>query len=146
MRLHVSLKSVPEIGWLPRAEQRRIWRQSLRDARVFGHWQTWVPLLIYLGIAGTMLIAPQPTGFFAIAGWIYLFFCMGPAIAGLATVNIAIRRARPYMRARVAAEFGQPHCWDCGYSLTGNESGLCPKCGSRLTNAPPGQGVSEPAS
>ncbi len=26
-------------------------------------------------------------------------------------------------------------CWQCGYDLTGNESGVCPECGQRVTTA-----------
>ena len=36
--------------------------------------------------------------------------------------------------------WGEPEkCHKCGYDLTGNESGVCPECGTRQTWSPPAE-------
>ncbi len=36
------------------------------------------------------------------------------------------------------------HCLHCDYDLTGNESGVCPECGTKIAEEPPDQGVTKP--
>ncbi len=43
-------------------------------------------------------------------------------LAGVLTL-ILYRWDRPYP---------PPCCWSCGYNLTGNVSGICPECGTRI--------------
>lgn len=34
------------------------------------------------------------------------------------------------IRAGTLSKFDKPHCWRCGYNMTGNVSGYCPECGA----------------
>jgi hypothetical protein len=133
MRIHFTLKSIPELGWLPREAQSRIWRLAVRDARPFHRWPTWVPIIAYLAFVALLLILPAPKHPFLIAIWILSMLSWGPAIAFFAVLNLIIPSARPYLRKHVADEFGQPSCWECGYDLSGNATGVCSECGARLT-------------
>jgi rubrerythrin len=38
----------------------------------------------------------------------------------------------PFMRDIEVVKPGTSHCTNCGYNLTGNTSGKCPECGSRV--------------
>lgn len=35
------------------------------------------------------------------------------------------------------------HCRECGYNLTGNESGICPECGTEVTLATKRKGADD---
>lgn len=50
-------------------------------------------------------------------------------IPRIVTVSLAICCATLMARRR---QIPPGHCQSCGYDLTGNESGICPECGSRL--------------
>ena len=52
-----------------------------------------------------------------------------PATAGLAFVG-AVLLARPLLRTRRRHRRGQ--CLTCGYDVTGNTSGKCPECGTKI--------------
>lgn len=46
------------------------------------------------------------------------------------------RRIRSGLR-RELVQSGVPTCLSCGYDLTGNESGVCPECGTRASDNQP---------
>ncbi|MGD2111002.1 MAG: hypothetical protein PVI86_16620 [Phycisphaerae bacterium] len=52
-------------------------------------------------------------------------------IASLAWFCLLRRRFRRSLRRRLR-EQGVPICIPCGYDLTGNASGMCPECGTRV--------------
>jgi len=43
MPIYWSLKSIPELATVPRAERDRAWRRAY--GKTFRHWETWVALL-----------------------------------------------------------------------------------------------------
>ncbi len=52
--------------------------------------------------------------------------------------GIAIWFSRQDIRRRLRAQLakkGIPVCIPCGYNLTGNESGVCPECGSAVVDS-----------
>jgi len=53
-------------------------------------------------------------------------------IAILTAIYPAIFFIRNYRRRRAQRQALQP-CGQCGYDLTGNESGTCPECGTAIT-------------
>ena len=64
-------------------------------------------------------------GIFAIPYWpLFLAFSILPAIA--------CRRYFQMYRGSVLASCNQ--CRNCSYNLTGNISGICPECGTRISN------------
>ena len=50
MRIYWTLKSIPELQSVPKAERGRIWRRGY--VKSFRHWQTWVGLLLAALCAG----------------------------------------------------------------------------------------------
>jgi hypothetical protein len=115
---------------------------SIKKARVFRRWPIWIPIAVYaLTFVATFTI---PTGTYRSAWFIAFFFwifVLGPCITFYAVVNIALAYARPTLRKLIAEEYGQPRCWDCGYDLTDNVSGVCPECGTPLAIPPRGRGA-----
>lgn len=95
MRFYWSLKSIPELSELPRAERGRRWRAV--SWKTFRHWQTWVSLAglalysaigVYLGA----LIDPSTTSQIiggAIAG----------GFGGFIYGQVITVMARPYLRS-----------------------------------------------
>lgn len=45
------------------------------------------------------------------------------------------RRATPYLWPDDRKRLGMNRCLHCGYDLTGNESGVCPECGTEINPA-----------
>ncbi|XZG70382.1 hypothetical protein ACTSKR_00595 [Chitinibacteraceae bacterium HSL-7] len=87
--IYWTLARVPELSGLPRNERLRRWRAAYR--RTFGHWQTWLALLMCVILS-------------ACAGWLGLTFgsstlalvfgALGGGLGGLLFSQIAIRVAR----------------------------------------------------
>ena len=50
MRLYWTLNSIPEYTQVPEPERKRLWRDSYR--RIWGHWQTWLALIVCGACAG----------------------------------------------------------------------------------------------
>lgn len=48
------------------------------------------------------------------------------ALPAIIVASLAIRN-------RIKSRFPAGHCPGCGYNLTGNTSGICPECGSRIS-------------
>ena len=59
-----------------------------------------------------------------------MFLAMGVGI------YLARRSILRSLRIRLN-QLGRPTCLGCGYDLTGNESGVCPECGTDLADAKP---------
>jgi hypothetical protein len=100
MRVYWSLRSIPELTDLPRAERRRLWRQCW--GKVLGHWQVWLAFL-----AGALGL---PAGAF-LAAWLVSAagFAWSPAVIlaggvwgsayGFILNQVSIPLARPHLRA-----------------------------------------------
>ena len=57
-------------------------------------------------------------------GWVSIAF------VAVFVALMVISLVRLYRRDRRATRFNRGDCLHCGYSLTGNVSGVCPECGS----------------
>ena len=80
--------------------------------------QNW--LILVPGVA-LLVSALVPS---AIRGWVNIAF-----VAVFVTL-LVISLVRLYRRDRQAARFNRGDCLHCGYSLTGNVSGVCPEGGT----------------
>jgi hypothetical protein len=99
-----SLRSIPELSDLPRAERRRLWRECWW--KVLGHWQVWLVFLVgLLGLLGGTVLVPflalacefgLPLALLLVSGvWGSLF--------GFLLNQVSIPLARPYLRAARAS-------------------------------------------
>jgi hypothetical protein len=61
------------------------------------------------------------------------YYLAGAAL-NVAVAVLAIRYDRLRLRREGRTERGE--CLACGYSLTGNVTGVCPECGTHLSHAP----------
>ena len=52
-----------------------------------------------------------------------------PVVIGLANAWSAMRLRR---KKRERRQILEGHCRECGYNLTGNTSGVCPECGTKI--------------
>lgn len=90
MRIYWSLKSIPELAEVPKKDRKKIWRRCFLKA--LRNWQTLV--------AGAALGLCAALG--NILGEILGYPCIGGAIGGAAggliCSQVAIKRARPYIR------------------------------------------------
>ena len=126
MELFWSYRSLPELAGLPKPEQDRLWAKCLGKLPA---WQVLAsPVSVYGGGALALAVAfgttPAPG-----PGVLLELLCFGvcTALAGFAAEQITIRAARPHIRAELGL------CPACGYSLAGNASGVCPECGTPVT-------------
>jgi hypothetical protein len=119
----------PEIALIENARERKeVWGRAL-----VASGQLW------WFFAGMMMLAPVPA-------WLTFGTELGPlalpiliSAAGfvfLAPFVVVRRRITRGIRI-VLVQRGIPMCIPCGYDLTGNTSGICPECGSRIPESPP---------
>ncbi len=103
------------------------WKQQVRTVSF------WVVLISYVAFVTLVL-----RGFLELVrGWIPLPPAVHGGIIGGITGGGAVailqwywrHRFRYFLRERLN-EMGVMTCMKCGYDLTGNESGVCPECGS----------------
>ena len=112
---------VPEIRGVKSPEAReKIWTDAGRLASI--QWQLGLLALFNLANLGLVLVA-----------WFYprwRVWAVGllvlVSVAGLLRVRFLLRQA--VRRAMSVTTF----CFTCGYDLTGNESGVCPECGTEI--------------
>lgn len=103
MKLYGGLNSIPELQGLPKAQQRQIWRQSLRAA--FHKPQVWGSYggaMIMIGI----VIVFQQNGLAEVLGGAGREIVVSMLIGGLSTfiaMQFIIRATRPFMAIRRAA-------------------------------------------
>jgi hypothetical protein len=91
MQIYWSLKSIPELSGLPRAERGRRWRAAYR--KTFRHWQTWVSLLA-LGLCSVL---GEYLG--SLTGSQFIGSVVGAGVGGLIYGQVATELARPYLRS-----------------------------------------------
>ena len=94
MQLYWSLKSIPELSLLPKAERKRVWRAAYRQT-LYHSWQLWFSLFGVSLLAGIGDYAGSRVGAMIGAGIGGLFF--GQVISAL---------SRPYIRDILSAESG----------------------------------------
>jgi hypothetical protein len=122
-------RSFPEIALIENARERKeVWGRAL-----VASGQLW------WFFAGMMMLAPMPA-------WLTFGTELGPlalpiliSAAGfvfLAPFVVVRRRITRAIRIQLVQR-GIPMCIPCGYDLTGNTSGICPECGSRIPESPP---------
>ena len=82
----------------------------------FGVYLLWHAILVGIDASSPLSAALRAIGYFVVA----------PLIA-------LILSSRVYLRLRWEVFKGPwTRCENCGYNLTGNESGVCPECGSEV--------------
>src|SRR5687767_7461066 len=100
MPVYWSLRSVPELSDLPRAERRRLWRRCWPQS-AFRHWQTWAALL-------ACGLSPLLGGW--VGAWVGSQFGarflggllgagVGGGIGGFVVGQVGTAVLRPYLRA-----------------------------------------------
>ena len=126
-------------GWPPELDRFLTAKDARAAARAWSKEQFrslsfWVGLIGYtvlvgLAVAGVLVL---------IRHWILFPRSWFGGIVGGVTGGTGVaamtwywrHRYRRFLRARLNAA-GIPICMKCGYDLTGNESGVCPECGTR---------------
>jgi hypothetical protein len=96
-----------------------------------------------IGMAMTLVEVALVSTFLAMLGprywkaWSDVFQDDAPGLGLIATAVSVVLLLLTVWRARTAAaRSGPPRCGKCGYDLTGNESGVCPECGTGVMLRP----------
>lgn len=98
MKLYWSLRSIPELSDLPRAEQRRLWRECWW--KVIRHWQVWLVFLVgFLGILGGAVLVVALACDFGLPLALILVSGVGGSLFPFLLNQVSIPLARPYLRA-----------------------------------------------
>jgi hypothetical protein len=108
MKVYWSLRSIPELADLSRAEQRRLWRECWW--MVLDHWQVWLVFALgSLGLLGCMYLCMYLAAFLTILGglgWLLAWLLALIVVSGLwggifsfTLDQVSIPLARPYLRA-----------------------------------------------
>ncbi len=79
---------------------------------------------LFAGLSGATALALLGLG---ILDWRAALLAYGVCV-------LAVSAAVQYARSRRAEWYTGPSCPKCGYSITGNTTGVCPECGSRLSS------------
>jgi hypothetical protein len=80
----------------------------------------WLILMPFVPLLVTPLV-PK-----AVGDWV------GPVVVAVVFPVFVVMVVRWYRRDRRAERFYRGQCLTCGYSLTGNISGVCPECGTQV--------------
>jgi hypothetical protein len=88
MQIYWTLKSIPELAQLPRAERRRVWRHVYW--KTFDHWQAWA------GLFACGACAAMGTLFGGLLGSGFIGAAMGGGVGGFIFSQAAIAVARRY--------------------------------------------------
>ena len=127
----LSERILPELTLLePGPERQRMFQQAVNGPRTR---------------VAAFLVVVGPTGLFVLwdklvvsvpSSWsLYLMLML--YLMGIGTAIWFTRRGiRRRLRAQLAQK-GIPVCVPCGYNLTGNESGVCPECGTAMQKSRP---------
>ena len=122
----LSERILPELTLLePGPERQRMFQQAVNGPRT---------------LVAAFLVVVGPTGLFVLwdklvasipSSWsLYLMFML--YLLGLGAAIWFMRRGiRRRLREQLAKK-GVPVCIPSGYNLTGNESGVCPECGTAM--------------
>ena len=99
------------------AAEARVWDELKFSPGVLTAWACW--------LLATLLIALGPQTWPPVVVNI-------PFFVGLVVCPILFKRKITRLLWRQLAEYGVPCCIACGYNLTGNVSGVCPECGTKI--------------
>ena len=99
--------------------------EKQRALKVTKRWRRWIPMLVLPYMATIWWIHPPYT-----MGFIYAGFVLPPLL-----IFLVYRATLPHACWAILAARGEPICTACGYNLTGNESGMCPECGTTIEKA-----------
>lgn len=108
---------------------------ALKTAAAVGMVSACLTIILYLYAyyvisSGSVTIEP-PAPLIPVLGWAVLLGletgASGGVLAGLTAMT-----AQRITIWRMGDRVRSGHCSGCGYDVTGNESGICPECGSRL--------------
>ena len=122
----LSERIFPELARLePGPERLRMIQQAVGGPRTHAALFLSVVVSTAVFVLWDKLVASVPSR------WsVYLLFALCIIGFGIA-VWFTRRDIRRRLRAQLA-EKGIPVCIPCGYNLTGNESGVCPECGTEI--------------
>ena len=114
-------------------ESRQAGHDALRRAKWATIWRSWPVLLYYCFILAIAAVGPFVLPFLGVPLLWRSRTRLGLLVFVIVSVShvavLSRHRIRRNLRQQLAVR-GQPICVPCGYDLTGNESGVCPECGT----------------
>lgn len=121
----------PELGLFEKKERRLAFRQARKEEQAApgGRLRIGLSFLPLVGVVFGNSLDLFGGAAFGRGGLQGLFF----GFVGLLVALPAMSRTRAIMRASLRRQLAaRERCVECGYSLTGNISGVCPECGHRV--------------
>ena len=111
---------IAEVGIVEPGEVDSLFIRNLsRRRKIAAGW-----LFVGLAAAGTALLLA-----FGVLDWRVFILVYGICLLGVWTTA-------EYLRARQPERYTGRSCPHCGYSMTGNTSGVCPECGNKISTGP----------
>ena len=123
----LSERILPELNLFEAGAERR---RMLQDA-VNGQRTRAAAFLVVVGATGLFVLWDKLVASVPSRWSLHLMLALYLISFGIA-VWFTRRDIRRRLRAQLARK-GVPICIPCGYNLTGNESGVCPECGTKVT-------------
>ncbi len=122
----LSERILPELTLLePGPERQRMFQQAVNAPRT-----RVAAFLVMIGATGLFVLWDKLVVSVPSSWSLYLMLML--YLMGIGTAIWFTRRGiRRRLRAQLARK-GIPVCVPCGYNLTGNESGVCPECGTAM--------------
>ncbi len=138
IKLYWSYNRLPELSRFNDEERKRIWNRAC--VRSPFAWQPWVAGggAIAICLAYEYLFYDRGVRLIGFEAWrtITRIIILAVPAAIYRVVNIAA--IRPYIREALPGR-----CQSCGYDLTHNKSGVCPECGTSISEDLPARNHSD---
>jgi len=127
----LSERILPELTLLePGPERQRMFQQAVNGPRT-----RVAAILVVVGPTGLFILWDKLVASIPSSWSLYLMLML--YLLGLgAAIWFTRRGIRRRLREQLAKK-GVPVCIPCGYNLTGNESGVCPECGTPMQKSGP---------
>ncbi len=127
----LSERILPELTLIePGPERQRMFQQAVNGPRTLV-----AAFLVVVGATGLFVLWDKLVASVPSSWSLYLMLML--YLMGFGTAFWFTRRdIRRRLRAQLAKK-GIPVCIPCGYNLTGNESGVCPECGTAMQKTGP---------
>ena len=117
----------------PHCRSRIPTKRKLIAAHLWSEWRC--------STCGSLLAFDQGRRFLIVVGLAMGLWLVAPALVMLPLALSTVASCTYLLLATIAVwradriivlEPRSQHCWQCGYNLTGNVSGVCPECGTEV--------------